>query len=177
MSLKRSLRKSEIIYLSLQSSYSRASFIEQRMIYKLAISYVKYSYYIRVINDIASDNRRLFRLTNKLLSPPKSALLPSLTNISPLQLGCLFSKTCYNNIDSIIIKIKNHNLTANYPSIIATPPISAFLRFFVCHIYLSYLNYYTRPRRYIHPILFQYLFLNFTLIIYVKLSVTSSHIP
>ena len=65
-----------------------------------------------------------------MLSPPKPALLPSITNISPLQLGCLFSKTFYNKIDSIIIKIKNHNPTANYPSIIITPPISDFLSFF-----------------------------------------------
>ena len=39
MSLKRSLRKSERIYISLRSSSSRASFIEQRKIYKIAISY------------------------------------------------------------------------------------------------------------------------------------------
>ena len=130
MSLKRSLRKSERIYISLRSSSSRASFIEQRKIYKLAISYAKSSYYTQVINDLASDNRRLFRLANKLLSPPKPALLPSMINISPLQLSCLFSKTFSNKIDSIIIKINNHTLTANYPSIIVTPPISVFLSFF-----------------------------------------------
>ena len=61
MSLKRSLRKSERTYISLRSSSSRASFIEQRKIYKLAISYAKSSYYTQVINDLASDNRRLFR--------------------------------------------------------------------------------------------------------------------
>ena len=130
MSLKRSLRKSEKkIFLSLPFSYSRASLIVKRKIYKLSISYEKSSYYNRVISDLDSDNRRLFRLANKLLSPPKAALLPSITNISPLQLGILFSKTFYNKIDSIIIKIKNHNSTANYPSIIATPSISAFLSF------------------------------------------------
>ena len=177
MSLKRSLRKSERIYLSLKSSSSRASFIQKHKIYKLAISYAKSSYYIMVINDLSSDNRRLFRLANKFLYPPKPALLPSITNISPLQLGCLFSKTFYNKIDSIIIKIKNHNPTAKYPSIIVTPPISDFLSFFVRHNYLSYLNYYMRPLRYLPPILFHYLFFKFTLIIYVQLSVTSSHIP
>ena len=78
MSLKRSLRKSERTYISLRTSSSRASFIEQRKIYKLAISYAKSSYYTQVINDLASDNRRLFRLANKLLSPPKPALLPSI---------------------------------------------------------------------------------------------------
>ena len=67
MSLKRSLRKSERIYISLRSSSFTASFIEQRKIYKLAISYAKSSYYTQVINDLASDNRRLFRLANKLL--------------------------------------------------------------------------------------------------------------
>ena len=130
MSLKRSLRKSERIYLSLKSSSSRASFIEQRKIYKLAISYAKSSYYTQDIKNLASDNRRLFRLDNKLLSRPKPALQPSMTNISPLQLSCLFSKTFSNKIDSIIIKIKNHKPTANYPSIIVTPPISVFLIFF-----------------------------------------------
>ena len=65
-----------------------------------------------------------------MLSPPKPALLPSIINISPLQLSCLFSKTFSNKIDSIIIKINNHTLTANYPSIIVTPPISVFLSFF-----------------------------------------------
>ena len=99
ISLKRSLRKSERIYISLRSSSSRASFIEQRKIYKLAISYAKSSYYTQVINDLASDNRRLFRLANKLLSPPKPALLPYIANISPLQKGCLFSKTFYNKIN------------------------------------------------------------------------------
>ena len=132
MSLKRPFHKSERIYLSLQSSSSIASIIEQRKIYKLEISYAKSSYYTRVINDLASINRQFFRLANKLLSPPKPALhlLPSITNISPLELGCLFSKTFYNKIDFIIIKIKNHNTTANYPSIIVTLPISAFLSFF-----------------------------------------------
>ena len=38
MSLKRSNRKSERIYLSLQSSSSRSSFIEKRKLYKLVIS-------------------------------------------------------------------------------------------------------------------------------------------
>ena len=108
---------------------NRASFIEQRKIYKLAIFYAKSSYYTQVINDLASDNRRLFRLANTLLSPPKQALLPSITNISPL-LSCLFSKTFSNNIDSIIIKIKNHTHIANYPSIIVTPPISVSYVFF-----------------------------------------------
>ena len=75
MSLKRSLRKIKIIYLSLQFASSRASFIEKRNIYTLAISYAKsiyfysYSYYSRVINDLASDKRRLFRLANKLFLP------------------------------------------------------------------------------------------------------------
>ena len=153
MSLKRSLRKSERIYLSLKSSSSRASFIEKRKIYKLAISYAKSSNYTRVINDLASDNRRLFRLVNKLLSPPKPVLLPSITNIYPLQLGCLFSKTFYNKIDSIIIKIKNHGFrvmhnpiglkdswqyTANYPSTIVTPHVSDFLSFFVA-TYISHI--------------------------------------
>ena len=59
-----------------------------------------------------------------------SSLLPSITNISPLQLSCIFSKTFFNNIDSIIIKIKNHKPTANYPSIIVTLPIYVFLSFF-----------------------------------------------
>ena len=105
----------------------------------LAISYAKSSYYTRVINYISSDKRRLFRLANKLLSLPKPALLPSITRISRLQLSCLFSKTFYNNIDSIIIKIKNHNPTTNYPSIIVTPPISVFLSFFrPSHISLIY---------------------------------------
>ena len=54
MSSKRSLRKSERIYISLRSSSSRALFIEKRKIYKLAISYAKYSYYTHVINDLAS---------------------------------------------------------------------------------------------------------------------------
>ena len=130
MSLKRSLRKSDRIYLYLQSASSRASFIEQRKIYKLAITYAKSSYYTQVINDIAFDNLRLFRLANKFISTPKSALLPYITNISSLQLGCLFSKTFSNKIDSIIINIKNHNPTANYPSIIVTPLIYAFLSFF-----------------------------------------------
>ena len=62
-----------------------------------------------------------------LLSPPKPTLLLSITKMSPLKLGCLFSKTFYNKIESIIIKIKNHNPTAKYPSIIVTPPISDFL--------------------------------------------------
>ena len=65
-----------------------------------------------------------------MLSHPKPALLPSIINISPLQLSCLFSKTFSNKIDSIIIKINNHTLTANYPSIIVTPPISVLLSFF-----------------------------------------------
>ena len=129
ISLKLSIRKSERIYISLKSSYSRASFIDQRKIYKLAISYAKSSYYTQIINDLASDNRRFFRLANKFVSPPKPALLPSITNISPLQLSCLFSKIFSNKIDSIIIKIKNHTPTANYPSIIVTPPISVFLSF------------------------------------------------
>ena len=145
MSLKRSLRKSERIYISLKSSSSRASFIEQFKIYKLAISYAKSSYYTQVINDLASDNQRIFRLANKLLSPPKPALLPSITNISLLQLSCLFSKTFSNKIDSIIINIKNHKPTANYPSIIVTLHISAFLSFFrpphIGYIYISYLLY------------------------------------
>ena len=59
MSLKRSLRKSERIYISLKSSSSRALFIEQRKIYKLAISYAKYSYYTQVIKNLASDNHDL----------------------------------------------------------------------------------------------------------------------
>ena len=80
ISLKRALRKSERIYLSLKSSSSIASFIEKRKIYKLAISYAKSNCYTRVINNLASDNRQLFRLSNKLLSPPKPALLPSITN-------------------------------------------------------------------------------------------------
>ena len=72
-----------------------------------------------------------------MLSLPKPALLPSITNISLLQLSCLFSKTFYKKIDSIIIKIKNHNPTAIYPSIIVTPPISVFLSIFCPpHIYL-----------------------------------------
>ena len=57
ISLKRILCKSERIYISLNSSSSRASFIEQRKIYKLAISYAKSSYYTRDINDLASDKR------------------------------------------------------------------------------------------------------------------------
>ena len=97
MSLKRSLHKSERINISLKYYSYRASFIEQRKIYKLAISYTKSSYYTQVIQYIASDNRRLFRLANKLLSPPKPALLPSITNISPLQLSCPFSNTFSNN--------------------------------------------------------------------------------
>ena len=96
----------------------------------LAISYARYSYYTRAINDHAADNRHIFRLANKLLSPPIPALLLSITNISPLQLRCIFSRTFSNKIDSIIIKIKNHTPTANYTSIIVTPPISAFLSFF-----------------------------------------------
>ena len=94
------------------------------------MSYATSSYYTQVINDLTSDNRRLFRLANKLLSPQKPALLPSITNISTLQLSCLFSKTLSNKIESIIIKIKNHKPTANYPSIIVTPPISVFLSLF-----------------------------------------------
>ena len=59
-----------------------------------------------------------------------------ITNISLLQLSCLFSKTFSNKIYSIIIKIKNHTPTANYTSIIVTPPISVFLSFFrPLHIY------------------------------------------
>ena len=50
----------------MKSSSSRASFIEQRKIYKLEISYAKSSYYTQVINDLDSDNRRLFRMANKL---------------------------------------------------------------------------------------------------------------
>ena len=50
--------------------------------------------------------------------------------MSPLQVGCLFSTTFSYKIDSIIIKIKNHTPTANYPSIIVTPPTSVFLSFF-----------------------------------------------
>ena len=76
-------------------------------------------------------------MANKLLSPPKPALLPYITNISPLQLGCLFIKTFYNKIYSSILKIKNHKNTANYPSIIVTSPIYDFLSFFhPPHIYL-----------------------------------------
>ena len=72
-----------------------------------------------------------------LLSPPKPALLPSITNIFPLKLGCFFNKTFYNKIYSIMIKINKNNPTANYHSIIVTPPISAFLSFFCTpHIYL-----------------------------------------
>ena len=112
----------------MKSSSSRASFIEQRKIYKLAISYAKSSYYTQVINDIASDNRRLFRLANKLLSHPKPAL-QYITNISPLQLSRLFSKTFSNKTDSII-NAMNHKHTDNYPSIIVTPPITVFLSFF-----------------------------------------------
>ena len=89
ISLKRSLRKYERTYLSLKSSSSRSSFIEQRNIYELAISNAKSSYYNRVINDLASDNRRLFRLANKLLSPPRQALLPSIANISPIRMFIL----------------------------------------------------------------------------------------
>ena len=80
--MKISFLKSERIYLSLLSSSYRASFIEQRNIYKLAISYVKSSYYTWVINVLASDNRRIFKPANKLLSP-KSELIPSITNMSP----------------------------------------------------------------------------------------------
>ena len=121
----------------MRSSSSRASFFEQRKLYKLAIYYAKSSYYTHVINYLASNNRRLFRLVNYLLYPPRSALLPSITNISPLQLNCLFSKTFSNKNNSIIIKIKNHTTTANYPPIIVTPPISVFLHFFrPPHIFL-----------------------------------------
>ena len=140
------------------------------------MSYVKSSYYTRVINDLSSDNRRLFRLANKLLSPSKTALLTSITNIYPLQLDCIFSKTFYNKIDSIIIKIKNHNPTANYPSIIVNPPISDFLSFFRPP-HISIIHYYMHPFRYLSPILFHYLFLNFTPIIYDHLTVISYHIP
>ena len=67
---KRSLLKSERIYLSMKYSSSRDSFIEKRNIYKIDISYAKSSYYNRIINDLSSENRRLFKLANKLLSPP-----------------------------------------------------------------------------------------------------------
>ena len=131
MSLKRSLRKSERTYPLFISSSSRDSLFEQRKIYKLAISYT------RVIHDLDFDKRRLFRLANKLLSPQNPALLLYITNISLLKLGCLFSITFYNKIYSIIIKIKNHITTANYPSIIVTLPIYAFLSYFrPPHIYL-----------------------------------------
>ena len=92
-----------------------------------------YCYSQVVLNSyypIYSINMRLHKLYQ--LSPPKPPLLPSIiiVNMSPSQLGCLFSKTFFNKFDSIVIQIKNHNPTANYPSIIVTPPISAFLSFF-----------------------------------------------
>ena len=61
---------------------------------------------------------------------PKHALLLSITKMYPLQLRCIFSTTFSNNIESTIIKIKNHNATDNYPPIIVTPLISVFLCFF-----------------------------------------------
>ena len=83
-----------------------------------------------VISDLAYYNQRLLRLANTFLFPPKHALLLYITKMSLLKLGYLFSIKCSNKIFYIIIKIKNHNPTANYPSIIVTPPISAFLSFF-----------------------------------------------
>ena len=59
-------------------------------------------------------------------------MFTNLTNSFSLALHVnIFFIAFYNKIDFIIIKIKNHNPSANYPSPIVTPPISDFLSF--CH--------------------------------------------
>ena len=68
------------------------------------------------MTDFTADNQGIFRLANKVSSPPKSALLTYKIQRSPFQLGCIFFTIFTNNIDSIIIKIKNHKPTINYPS-------------------------------------------------------------
>ena len=75
-------------------------------------------YSIDISGDISSDPRKLFKIANKILSPPDEKILPILPNTSNFQLCSLFEKFFENKIASI-----NNIICASIPSIL-NPTIS-----------------------------------------------------
>ena len=69
--------------------------------YKSTISRSKSIYYNKKIALISSNPRKLFKIANKILSPPDEKILPILPNTSNFQLCSLFEKFFNHKIASI----------------------------------------------------------------------------
>ena len=89
---KKSVRKFEKKFLKNPSTETKLALSLARKNYKSAIYRSKSIYYNKKIALISSNPRKLFKIANKILSPPDEKILPILPNTSNFQLCSLFEK-------------------------------------------------------------------------------------
>ena len=98
---KKSVRKFEKKFLKNPSTETKLALSLARKNYKSTISRSKSIYYNKKIALISSNPRKLFKIANKILSPPDEKILPILPNTSNFQLCSLFEKFFKHKIASI----------------------------------------------------------------------------
>ena len=98
---KKSVRKFEKKFLKNPSTETKLALSLARKNYKSTISRSKSIYYNKNIALISSNPCKLFKIANKILSPPDEKILPILPNTSNFQLCSLFEKFFKHKIASI----------------------------------------------------------------------------
>ena len=98
---KKSVRKFEKKFLKNPYTETKLALSLARQNYKSTISRSKSIYYNKKIALISSNPRKLFKIANKILSPPDEKILPILPNTSNFQLCSLFEKVFKHKIASI----------------------------------------------------------------------------
>ena len=98
---KKSVRKFEKKFLKNPSTETKLALSLARKNYKSTISRSKSIYYNKKIALISSNPRKLFKIANKILSPPDEKILPILPSTSNFQLCSLFEKFFKHKIASI----------------------------------------------------------------------------
>ena len=131
---KKSFRKFEKTFLNNPSTETKLALSLARKNYTSNIPRSKSIYYNKNIALISSDPRKLFKIENKILSPPDEKILHILPNTSNFQLYSLFKKFFEDKIGSINNIIYAPSIIN--PTIYITHPIDSLSIFTIPSLYI-----------------------------------------